>query len=148
MVYAASYGSTTEETWNWGVCFTHGMLVNHNVLTKIGFYNTAYNTNDITIRVYSGNGAPQDLLLTKVVTAVPNAYQLVILDTPVFLTGYDIWITLEEKGTMVMTMDHSTVSNSRWIFNGSTWASRCVTYTIRTMDVSVLLRALRDRTSV
>lgn len=121
MVYAASYGSTTEETWNWGVCFTHGMLVNHNVLTKIGFYNTAYNTNDITIRVYSGNDAPQDLLLTKVVTAVPNAYQLVILDTPVFLTGYDIWITLEEKGTMVMTMDHSTVSNSRWIFNGSTW---------------------------
>ena len=121
MVYAASYGSTTEETWNWGVCFTHGMLVNHNVLTKIGFYNTAYNTNDITIRVYSGNDAPQDLLLTKVVTAVPNSYQLVILDTPVFLTGYDIWITLEERGTMVMTMDHSTVSNSRWIFNGSTW---------------------------
>lgn len=121
MVYAASYGSTTEETWNWGVCFTHGMLVNHNVLTKIGFYNTAYNTNDITIRVYSGNDAPQDLLLTKVVTAVPNAYQLVILDTPVFLTGYDIWITLEEKGTWVMTMDHSTVSDSRWIFNGSTW---------------------------
>ncbi len=121
MVYAASYGSTTEETWNWGVCFTHGMLVNHNVLTKIGFYNTAYNTNDITIRIYSGNDTPRDLLLTKVVTAVPNAYQLVILDTPVFLTGYDIWITLEEKGTMVMTMDHSTVSNSRWIFNGSTW---------------------------
>lgn len=121
MVYAASYGSTTEETWNWGVCFTNGMLVNHNVLTKIGFYNTAYNTNDITIRVYSGNDTPRDLLLTKVVTAVPNAYQLVILDTPVFLTGYDIWITLEEKGTMVMTMDHSTVSNSRWIFNGSTW---------------------------
>ena len=119
-------GSETEETWTWGVKFEWGAVSGiwgYNVLTKVGFYNTAYNTNDITIRIYSGGrNAPETLVLTKVVTAVPNTYQLVILDTPVhIMPSEDLWITLEERGTMVMTMDHSTSDDSRWIFNGSTW---------------------------
>lgn len=117
-----SVGFGVVYTCTWGVMFP-GEMVMGNTLTKVGFFNTYNNINDITIRIYSGgDDAPGNLLLTKVVTPTPNSYQLVILDAPLHLPqGRSLWITLEETGDMVMSFCNSTEPNSRWILTGDTW---------------------------
>lgn len=122
MVCGGSMGYGAVYTCTWGVMFPGEMLMG-NTLTKVGFFNTYNNINDITIRIYSGgDDAPGNLLLTKVVTPTPNSYQLVILDAPLHLPqGRSLWITLEETGDMVMSFCNSTEPNSRWVLTGDTW---------------------------
>ena len=127
MSLQGALGNDIEDTWTWGVMFPAEMLTG-NVLTKVGFFNTVNNINDITIRVYSGgDNAPGTLLLTKVVTPFPDSYQLVTLDAPLHLpAGENLWITLEETGIWLMSMTNSTDPNSKWYFNGSTWTQQSV----------------------
>ena len=127
MSLQGALGNDIEDTWTWGVMFPAEMLTG-NVLTKVGFFNTVNNINDITIRVYSGgDNAPGTLLLTKVVTPFPDSYQLVTLDAPLHLpAGENLWITLEETGIWLMSMTNATDPNSKWYFNGSTWTQQSV----------------------
>ena len=127
MTLQGALGNDSESTWTWGVMFP-GESVPGNVLTKVGFFNTVNNINDITIRVYSGgDNAPGTLLLTKVVTAIPNSYQLVVLDAPLHLpSGENLWITLEETGIWLMSMTNATDPNSRWYFDGNAWTQQSV----------------------
>ncbi len=127
MTLQGALGNDTESTWTWGVMFP-GETVPGNVLTKVGFFNTVNNINDITIRVYSGgDDAPGTLLLTKVVTAIPNTYQLVVLDAPLHLpSGENLWITLEETGIWLMSMTNAADPNSRWYFDGNAWTQQSV----------------------
>ena len=127
MTLQGALGNDSESTWTWGVMFP-GETVPGNVLTKVGFFNTVNNINDITIRVYSGgDNAPGTLLLTKVVTPIPDSYQLVTLDAPLHLpAGENLWITLEETGIWLMSMTNATDPNSRWYFNGNAWTQQSV----------------------
>jgi len=127
MTLQGALGNDSESTWTWGVMFP-GETVPGNVLTKVGFFNTVNNINDITIRVYSGgDDAPGTLLLTKVVTAIPNTYQLVVLDAPLHLpSGENLWITLEETGIWLMSMTNAADPNSRWYFDGNAWTQQSV----------------------
>lgn len=127
MSLQGALGNDIEDTWTWGVMFPAEMLTG-NVLTKVGFFNTVNNINDITIRVYSGgDNAPGTLLLTKVVTPFPDSYQLVTLDAPLHLpAGENLWITLEETGIWLMSMTNATDPNSKWYFNGNAWTQQSV----------------------
>jgi len=118
------WGSSSESEQTWGVMYP-GNMVTGNLLTKVSFYETSYNTGDITIRIYSGgNNAPSTLLYTAVVTPEKNGFHEVTFDTPVAITrGNNLWITLTETGTYVKVSCSSSEPNNQWIKSGNSWCN-------------------------
>ena len=114
------------EEYTWGVMFP-GEKVTGNVLTKVAFVEIAgYNTEDITVNIYSGgDNAPGTLLHTQVVTPeAANDFHVVELDEPVAITpGENLWITLTEKGQYVVLASNieGTDPNSQWILCDGVW---------------------------
>lgn len=120
--YVGGVGNSTAGTWTWGAMYP-GSLVTGNTLSKVSIYETDYNTEDITINVYSGgDDAPETLLYTETVTPeAANAFHEITLASPVFITpGENLWITLTEYGTYVMAYCQPTViePNDQWVYSG------------------------------
>lgn len=106
----------------WGVMYP-GSMVTGNKLTKVSFYESTFNTEDITVNIYSGgDNAPATLLHTETVTPLKNGFHEVTLASPVAITaGENLWITLTEKGQYpVACYQPSEVTpNNQWLsFNG------------------------------
>lgn len=106
----------------WGVMYP-GSMVTGNKLTKVSFYESTFNTEDITVNIYSGgDNAPATLLHTETATPLKNGFHEVTLASPVAITaGENLWITLTEKGQYpVACYQPSEVTpNNQWLsFNG------------------------------
>ena len=123
--YASEIGGSTATEWTWGV-MCPGSMVTADELTKVSIYETAgYNTEDITINIYSGgDDAPGELLYTETVTPeAADAFHEITLASPVTITpGENLWITLTETGTYVLTVCASDEPNNNWVNDGGTWA--------------------------
>lgn len=121
--YSGGIGSGSAATRTWGVMYP-GSQVTGNTLSKVSIYETSdYNTADITINVYSGgDDAPGTLLYTETVTPeAANAFHEVTLAELVDITpGENLWITLTEYGTYVMTycQPESVEPNDQWVESG------------------------------
>ena len=114
-------GFSLPET-TWGVMYP-GSMVTGNKLTKVSFYESTFNTEDITVNIYSGgDNAPATLLHTETATPLKNGFHEVTLASPVAITaGENLWITLTEKGQYpVACYQPSEVTpNNQWLsFNG------------------------------
>lgn len=122
--YSSGIGGSTATEWTWGVMYP-GSMVTADELTKVSIYEAAgYNTEDITINIYSGGDtAPGDLLYTQTVTPeAADAFHEITLDSPVEIPqGQNLWITLTETGTYVLTVCASDEPNNNWVNNGGTW---------------------------
>ena len=124
--HMTSYGSSSEGTFTWGVMYPAEQILG-DCLTKVSIFESAdYNTNPITINIYSGgDDAPGTLLYTEEVTPqAADAFHEVTLNQPVDITpGQNLWITLTETGTYVMACCESTEPNNQWIYYGGsgTW---------------------------
>ncbi len=117
----ASLGNEPQQSWTWGVMYPASQ-VTASLLTSVSIYETAYNTGDITIKIYSGGDtAPGTLLHTETVaTEAADAFHEVKLATPVAITpGQNLWITLTETGTYVMSLCDSDESNNQWVYLGN-----------------------------
>ena len=123
--YYSGIGNSTSNTWTWGVMYPSSKVIN-NELTKVQFYLTTYNTEDITINIYSGgDDAPGTLLHTQTVTpSEVGTWQEVTLSSPVSgIQGENLWITFTETGTFVMNYCQVAGAdpNGQWINNGGQW---------------------------
>ncbi len=122
--YASEIGGSTATEWTWGVMYP-GSMVTADELTKVSIYETAgYNTEDITINIYSGgDDASGELLYTETVTPeAADAFHEITLASPVTITpGENLWITLTETGTYVLTICASDEPNNNWVNDGGTW---------------------------
>lgn len=106
----------------WGVMYP-GSMVTGNKLTKVSFYESTFNTEDITVNIYSGgDNAPATLLHTETVTPLKNGFHEVTLASPVAITaGENLWITLTEKGQYPVAcyLPSEVTPNNQWLsFNG------------------------------
>ena len=122
--FATGIGGSTATEWTWGVMYP-GSMVTSNQLTKVSIYENNANTEDITINIYSGGDtAPGDLLYTQTVTPeAADAFHEITLDSPVEIPqGQNLWITLTEQGTYVLSACTSDEANNNWVNNGGTWA--------------------------
>lgn len=123
--YATGFGGSTATERTWGVMYP-GSMVTADELTKVSIYEAAgYNAEDITINIYSGGDtAPGELLYTQTVTPeAADAFHEITLDSPVEIPqGQNLWITLTETGTYVLTVCASDEPNNNWVNNGGTWA--------------------------
>ena len=108
----------------WGVMYP-GNMVTGNKLTKVAFYETEYNTEKITINIYSGGAnAPGTLLHTEEISPLGNGFHEVTLTSAVNITpAENLWITLTEKGTNPITCwESSTIDNNdEWFYNDGHW---------------------------
>jgi chitodextrinase len=128
--YASTVGDNEPQEFTWGVMYP-GSQVMGSKLTKVSIYETEYyNVNDITINIYQGGDeAPGTLLYTETVsTEHADAFHEVTLAKPVALTaGENLWITLTEYGTYMMSYSdvtpnsNTTESNYQWLFYGGEW---------------------------
>lgn len=118
----ASLGSSHEITW--GVMYP-GDMVTGNKLTKVSIYERSYNSEDITINIYSGGtNAPGTLLYTEVITPLQNGFHEVTLASAVNITpAENLWITLTETGDYPVAYCETSEPNNQWILNGSSWAN-------------------------
>ena len=116
-------GFSLPET-TWGVMFP-GSMVKGNKLTKVAIYESTYNTDDITVNIYSGgDNAPATLLYTETVVPVKDGYHEVTLASPVTITaGENLWVTLTEKGQYpVACYQPETVTpNNQWLLYNDKW---------------------------
>ena len=121
----AVYGFGMDET-TWGVMYP-GNKVAGNLLTKVSIFEiTGYNSEDITVNIYSGgDNAPGQLVHTLTVTPeANNAFHEIVFDQPVAITpGKNLWITLTEKGTYPLDYceQDNNDPNSQWIMYGGNW---------------------------
>ena len=116
--YATSIGNSTAYDWTWGVMYPASMLGSNNTLTKVAIFNTSYNVENITIDIYQGGTTePGTLVASKVVTPV-EGLQEVTLNSPVTINpSQNLWITLSEYGTYVLTGCNTTEPNNQWVEN-------------------------------
>ena len=116
-------GLNIPET-TWGVMYP-GSMVTGNKLTKVAIYETAQNTEDITVNIYSGgDNAPVTLLHTETVTPVKKGFHEVTLAEPVTINaGENLWITLTEKGKSPIACYQASTAepNNQWICYNNKW---------------------------
>lgn len=119
----SAQGFSLPET-TWGVMYP-GSMVTGNKLTKVAFYESTFNTETITVNIYSGGDkAPANLLHTETVTPLKNGFHEVTLASPVAITaGENLWITLTEKDSYpVACYQPSEVTpNNQWLFFNGKW---------------------------
>ena len=113
--YKTNLGSGNQTNYTWGVMYP-GSKVTCSKLTKVAFYETSYNSSDITVNIYSGGEtAPGTLLHTQVVTPLSQGIHEITLTKSVPITiGENLWITLTENGTypMVQCTSNSEPNNT------------------------------------
>ena len=119
---ATSIGNSTAYDWTWAAMYPASMLGTNNTLTKVAIYNTEYNIEPITIDIYQGGTtAPATLLASQTVTPVEGA-QEVTLTTPVTIDpSQNLWISLTEHGTYVLSACNSTEPNNNWVLDDDEW---------------------------
>lgn len=123
--YKTNFGTGTPTTTNtWGVMFP-GSMVTGNKLTKVAFYETSYNSADITISIYSGgDNSPGTLLYSEVITPKQMGLHVVTLATPVNITpGANLWITLTETGGYPMVSSTNSNVGNQWRFENNSWST-------------------------
>lgn len=115
--------------YTWAVRYTSDMVTG-NTLTKVAFYQTDANVNDITIDIYSGgDNAPTTLLYTEVITplSITGSYAKlneVTLAHPVRITpGKSLWISLTEAGqSVIMCCSVSPeIPDNQWVYYNGNW---------------------------
>ena len=116
---------TTQYEWTWGVMYPASMLAGNGMLSKVSIYETAqYNTQDITINVYTGGDeAPETLVYTETVTpaGVDGFHEITFAEPVTINPTQNLWITLTETGYYVIAACQGTESNNDWVDNGG-WA--------------------------
>ena len=133
--HVTNYGFGFDET-TWGVMYP-GSMVSGNKLTKVSlFLSSIYNTDDITVRVYSGgNSSPGTQLYSGKFTPPSEIYNFleISFDLPIIITpGQNLWITLTEAGSNPVTCCQTStkIPNNQWIFNrnNNNWVKASDTY--------------------
>ena len=122
--FRTGIGNSTAKNWTWGVMYP-GRMVTSDQLTKVSIYENSANTEDITINIYSGgDDAPGTLLYTETVAPdAADAFHEITLASPVEIPqGQNLWITLTEQGTYVLSACTSDEANNNWVNSGGTWA--------------------------
>ena len=123
--YSTNYAFNSLPEYTWGVMYP-GDMVDGNVLTKVEFYETSMNSQDITVNIYSGGDtAPGTLLKTMVVKPVKNhEFHTITLSSPLEITsGANLWITLTEAGDypLICCETSPKVPNNQWILFNDKW---------------------------
>ena len=126
--YATSIGSSSSNTWTWGVMYP-GSMVTVDKLSKMAIAENHYNSNPITVKIYSGgDNAPGTLLYTEEVTPANtgvysgvNIHEVTLAQAVPIHQGENLWITLTETGTFVLHACESSESNNDWVFDGESW---------------------------
>ena len=125
--FATSIGNSSVGTWQWGVMYPSSMLNSNTFVSKVSFYEReGSNTEDITISIYSGGDSePETLLYTEIVSpAGTSGFHEIILAQQVAIDPtVNLWVTLSEKGTYVMSSCATTEANNQWVYNDGTWAN-------------------------
>ena len=119
------YGSSSANSHTWGVKYRRDEITG-NILSKIEFYESSYNSDGYTIiNVYSGgDNAPGTLLYTELINPEATGLQTVTLAQPVNIaSGENLWITLTEYGTFTLSVGACTDDDNRWILQGSAWTT-------------------------
>ena len=124
--YSGGIGNSSANTWTWGVMYPTSMLAGNGLLSKVAIYeNSTYNTEDITINIYSGgDDAPETLIYTETVTPeAADAFHEITLSSLVTIDPtQNLWITLTEYGTYVISYcENGDNANNDWVDNGG-WA--------------------------
>ena len=121
--YSTNTGFGSDVVTTWGVMYPSN-LITCSKLTQIAFYIGSYNTNNITVNIYSGgNTAPEGTPLYSGTLTPPSTTDLILLnvpfDKPVNITpGKNLWITLTEKGTYpIISCTKTNVPNNTWMYN-------------------------------
>ena len=126
-IYENSWGYGSGATVTWATMYPASMLGSNSTLTDVSIYEDAgYNTENITIEIYSGgDDAPGTLLYSEVVTPQGSTgFHEITLSSPVtFDPSQNLWISLTEYGTYVICSCDTNESelNCRWINDGGTW---------------------------
>jgi hypothetical protein len=125
--YVGGIGNSSANTWTWGVMYPADMLLGNGLLSKVSIYETAgYNTEDITINIYSGgDDAPGELVYTETVTpeAADAFHEITLSEVVTVDPTQNLWITLTEYGTYVMSYcQNGDNANNDWVYSGSAWA--------------------------
>ncbi len=108
----------------WGVMYPADMVTG-NRLAMVSIFETSGNSADITMKIYSGGDtAPGTLLYTETFTPeAANAFQEVTLAEPVDIPeGENVWITLTETGSYVLTCCECSEPNNSWVYTGDSWS--------------------------
>ena len=114
--YATSIGNATAYDWMWGVMYPASMLGSNNTLSKVAIYNTSYNVENITIDIYQGGASEPGTLIASQTVTPTEGLQEVTLTSPVAIDpSQNLWITLSEYGTYVMSSCNSTEPNNQWV---------------------------------
>ena len=125
------YGQSSSAQYTWGVMYPSRKLDERTVaLSKVSIFESQYNTEDITINIYSGGEeAPEELLYTQTVTSeADNAFHEITLDGLVNIDPtQNVWITLTETGTYILSTYSSSDPNNQWYYTGNTWANSGIT---------------------
>ncbi len=119
----SSYGSSSADTRTWGVKY-RADEVTGNLLTQVRYYETGYNSGGYTIiNIYSGgDDAPGELIYSHYAYPSTTGWILVDFDQPVsIVSDENLWITLTEYGTYVLSVGECTSDDNRWIKSGSAW---------------------------
>lgn len=122
--HKTNVGSNTTATRTWGVKYPSEMLGSNNVLQSVSIYENSYNTNNITVEIYSGGeNEPQNMIHSQVVSTLKNSdfHEVVMSDIVEFDPSQPLWIVLVERGTYVMSACTSSEPNNNWIKNGTSW---------------------------
>ena len=121
--YATSMGNATAYDWTWGVMYPASMLGSNNTLSKVAIYNTSYNEENITIDIYQGGtSGPSTLLASQTVTPTEGLQEVTLTNPVAIDPSQNLWITLTEHGTYVLTACNSTEANNDWVLLDEEWA--------------------------
>ena len=118
--YQGPLGNSTAYDWTWASMYPASMLSGKTVLSKVSIYESSYNTEDITIDIYSGGtSSPETKIYTETVTTEHSgAFHEVELASPVTIDpSQNLWIVLTTYGTYVMPLCSSTEVNNQWVEN-------------------------------
>ena len=117
---AINLGASTSYDWTWASMYPASLLNGKTVLTKVSIYESSYNTEDITIDIYSGGtSSPGTKIYTETVTTQhSDAFHEIEFASPVTIDpSQNLWIVLTTYGTYVMPMCSSTETNNQWVEN-------------------------------
>ena len=121
---------TGQSTSEWALMFPADQLGHLHKLTKVSIYeSSAFNTEPITVKIYSGGSvAPGNTLLytTTVSPMGTDGFHEVMLATPLTIDPtQNLWISLTEDGASCPAVSepfsYTQMSDYSWYYNGAQW---------------------------
>ena len=113
--YYTNIGTGSEGTFTWAVMYPADMIT-INELSKVSIYETSSNTEEITMKLYTGDDLPMTNIFTQRITPIGNGWHEVTLTSPVTIPeGENLWIELTENGTYNIPACQNTESNNQWM---------------------------------